>query len=150
MTRRLLAITLCCAGLNAGCFEFLNSANTNPSPTINLLGGQWVSATPDATSLVTSCTNFVWNATEQTATSAAGTFSATCFGVIQVTGSAQGTFSGSFINWTASGASSGGATGDCPMALSGTATVTDSQIQIPFTGTTCLGPVSGTELLNRK
>jgi hypothetical protein len=70
--------------------------------------------------------------------------------VIQVTGTAQGTFSGSFINWTASGASSGGATGDCPMALSGTATVTDSQIQIPFTGTTCLGPVSGTELLNRK
>ena len=149
MTRRLFAITLCCAALNAGCFEFLNSANTNPSPTINLLGGQWVSATPDATSLLTSCTNFVWQATEKTATSAAGNFSATCFNLMQVTGTAQATISGSFINWSASGVSNGGPTGSCPISLSGTATVSADQIQIPFTGTTCLGPVSGSELLTR-
>jgi hypothetical protein len=150
MRRRLFALTLCCAALNAGCFEFFNSSGTQPSPTINLMGGQWVSASADATSLVTSCTNFVWNATEKTATSASGTFSATCFNVVQVSGTAQGSISGSFINWSASGSSVGGPTGTCPISISGTATVTESQIQIPFTGSTCLGPVSGTEILTKK
>jgi hypothetical protein len=149
MTRRLLALTICCATLNAGCFEFFNSTS-KPSPTVNFLGGQWVSSTADATSLLTSCANFVWSATEQSATSATGSFSATCFNVVQVTGTAQGTIVGSQISWSASGTAVGGPTGTCVINLSGTATVTESQIQIPFTGSTCLGPVSGTEVLTRK
>jgi len=149
MTRRLLTLTLCCAWLNAGCFEFLNSASTAPTPTVNLLGGNWQSATDDATALLTSCTNFVWNATEETSTNVSGTFSATCFNVMQVSGSAQATISGSTITWSASGVSNGGATGNCPISLSGTATVTDTEIQIPFSGTTCLGPVTGSEILTK-
>ena len=150
MTRKLLTLTLCCAWLNAGCFEFLNSTNTGPSPTVNFLGGQWASATPDAGTLLNSCTNFVWNATEQTSTSAAGSFSATCFNLMQVSGTAQATMSGSTINWSATGVSNGGATGTCAINLSGVATVTATEIQIPYSGSTCLGPVSGTELLHKQ
>src|SRR5688500_12314441 len=150
MNRRILALSLCCAALNAGCFEFMNTSLTKPDASINFLGGRWVSASADASSLLNSCTNFVWNVTEKTATSGAGTFSATCFHVIQVSGTAQRTMSGSTITWSASGVSNGGPTGSCPINLSGTASLTATQIQIPFTGSTCLGPVSGTELLTKQ
>ena len=151
-TRRLTltVLVLGCSWLNAGCFEFLNTSMTKPDPTIDIMGGRWVSATNNSATLVNSCTNFVWNVTEKTATTNKGTFSATCFNIIQVSGSAEATMTGSTIQWSASGVSNGGPTGTCPITLSGTATLTATQIQIPFSGSTCLGPVSGTELLNRQ
>jgi hypothetical protein len=150
MNKRLLALSLCAALLNAGCFEFLNTSLTKPDSSVGILGGRWVSASSDANTLLNSCTNFVWNVTEKTATSGKGNFSATCFNVIQVTGTAQGTMTGSTITWSASGVSTGGPTGTCPISLSGTATMTATDIQIPFSGSTCLGPVSGTEILKKQ
>ena len=146
----LTVIAVSCAWLNAGCFEFLNSSMTKPDPSVDILGGRWVSATSNSTTLLNSCTNFVWTVTEKTATSGRGTFSATCFNVMQVSGTAEGNMTGSTIQWSASGIATGGPTGTCPISLSGTATLGATQIQIPFQGTTCLGPVSGTEVLSRQ
>jgi hypothetical protein len=151
MTRRpLLFVASFCALLSAGCFEFLNTSTTNPSASINLLGGDWVSTTPDAASLLNSCTNFKWTVTEKTSTTAAGNFSATCFNVLQVNGSARGTMTGSTVNWTASAMAAGGGVTDCAVTLGGTATITESEIRIPYTGSTCMGPASGTEILRRQ
>jgi hypothetical protein len=37
----------------------------------------------------------------------------------------------------------------CAISLSGTATLQTDQIVIPWTGSTCLGPVGGTETVKR-
>src|SRR5512134_2934042 len=77
----------------AGCVSYdrRSASDTGPSATgIGALSGNWSSSTiipsPE------SCTNFRWNASQQTATSAAGSFSATCAGDLQVSGTAQGSF----------------------------------------------------------
>ena len=64
--------------------------------------GTWASASSVIPSAST-CSDFKWNATEQTATTAKGSFSATCAGDLKVAGTAQGTLSGSVISWTANG-----------------------------------------------
>jgi len=149
MKNRLLYVGMLCAVLSAGCFEMFNQTTTNPTPTVQLLGGTWQSVTPTGTSLVNSCANFRWTATEQSATVVAGNFSATCFGVLQVAGSARGTISGSTINWTATALANGGGFTECAVSLTGTATFDGDQIRVPYTGTTCMGNVSGTEILRK-
>jgi len=150
MTRRLLALAVICSAavLNSACFEMFQQS-TAPK-TINLLGGTWSSATPNSESLINSCTNFQWTATEQSATTAAGNFSATCFGVMQLSGTASGTLNSSVVTWQASGLANGGGITNCAISLSGTATLEGDQIRIPFTGTTCQMPVSGTEILRKQ
>jgi hypothetical protein len=150
MTRKLLAIALVSSVLSAGCFEFLTKSPTNPSQTVNFLGGQWTSTTANAGSLLASCTNFRWTVTEQSASSGSGTFTATCFTTLQVSGTAQGTLSGATLNWSASALATGsGIAGDCAITLAGSATMANNEITIPYSGTTCLGPVSGTEVLKK-
>jgi hypothetical protein len=151
MTRTSLAIAVVCSVLSAGCFEFFNKPPSSPSPTVNMLGGSWTSTTANATSLLTSCTNFRWTVTEQSASSSSGTFTATCFNTLQVSGTAQGTLSGATLNWSATALATGsGIAGDCAISLSGTATMVNNEINIPYSGTTCLGPVSGTEVLRKQ
>ena len=151
MTRTSLAIAVLCSVLSAGCFEFFNKPPSSPSPTVNMLGGSWTSSTANATSLLTSCTNFRWTVTEQSASSASGTFTATCFNTLQVSGTAQGTLSGATLNWSATALATGsGIAGDCAISLSGTATMANNEINIPYSGTTCLGPVNGTEVLRKQ
>jgi len=81
---------------------------------------------------------------------AAGNFSATCFGVMQLSGTASGTLNSSVVTWQASGLANGGGITNCAISLSGTATLEGDQIRIPFTGTTCQMPVSGTEILRKQ
>ena len=152
MKRTLLAVLLSSAALSAGCFEFLNYSSTKPETTVNILGGDWTSVTADATSLINSCTNFVWNVTESTPTTGAGFFTAKCFDLLDVSGSAKGTLSGMTASWTASAIANGPGVTDCPINLTGTAALSadGSQIQIPYTGNTCMGPVTGMEILKKK
>jgi hypothetical protein len=149
MTRRLLALAVICSAavINSACFEMFQQSTT--PKTVNILGGTWSSTTPTGGSLINSCTNFQWTATQQSSTSAAGNFSATCFGVLQLTGTASGAMTGSSITWQASGLANGGGITDCAISLSGTATLEGDQIRIPYTGTTCQAPVSGTEILRK-
>jgi hypothetical protein len=148
MTRKLFAAVALAAVVSAGCFD-LSKSSAAPSGSGSLLAGSWTSASP-GTGLDT-CTNFLWSVTEYTGSTGAGTFSATCFGNIQVAGNARGTLtSPSLVSWTLTATANGpGLPASCPVALSGTATLTAQNITIPYSGTVCGAPVSGTEILKK-
>jgi hypothetical protein len=151
MSRRILA-PLCLAMLSTGCFEMFSNSPTNPDPTIQLLGNQWESASPNANALLTSCTNFHYTVTEPQSgsTIGAGTFTATCFGVLQVSGTIRATQSGATVNFEASGTANGGGISNCAITLTGTGTVIGQELNLNYSGQTCQGPVSGTEKLRLK
>ena len=112
--------------------------------------GTWASAPVTITDSST-CTGFQWAIASQTSSSIAGTFSAICLGNVTVTGNA----SGSLLNSTQIQISIAGAANiqgvPCSFNVSGTGTLEDNNnaLRIPYSGTTCLGPVSGTETLRR-
>jgi hypothetical protein len=135
---------------SAACFDF----KVTPSPTTSaVLGGTWstVQSLPGVSgSLQDACVNFQWSVTQFNGTSGSGTFSATCMGNVAISGSAQGTLSGTTLTWSASGTATIPGMPPCAISLSGTATLeTTNRIRIPYSGTTCLGPVSGTEVVQR-
>lgn len=141
------------AMVSAGCFEFSRNASsiTGPSASnfsVSALAGTYRSATVTAIPSPDSCTNFTWSVTEKTSNSAKGNFSASCAGGVQVAGTAQGTQTGNNIvfqvNATATQASL-----SCAISLSGTAVIETNQVRVPYTGTSCFGNVSGTEILKR-
>ncbi len=111
--------------------------------------GTWASASASLIPSPSSCADFKWNATEQTGTTAKGSFSASCAGNVQVAGTAQGTLSGATVAWSAEGdATTAGIA--CKFTLSGTAELGVNSIRVPYSGDTCAGKVSGVEVLNKK
>ena len=104
MKNYIFASALALAVAAAGCAGFEHtSTTTGPSATgVAALMGTWASASSVVPS-PSSCADFKWNATEQTGTTAKGSFSATCAGDLKVAGTAQGTLSGSVITWSAEG-----------------------------------------------
>ena len=150
MKHYILASVLALAVGAAACTSFEHTTSTtSPSPSgVSALMGNWVSASTVIPSPST-CVDFKWNATEQTATTAKGSFSATCAGNLHVAGTAQGTLSGSVITWSAEGdATTAGIA--CRITLTGTAELGANSIRVPYSGDTCAGKVSGVEILNRK
>ena len=152
MKNRILAVLLSAATFAApGCIGFEHkSASTEPGAAGNgALLGSWSSGniipSPD------SCTDFKWNVTEQTATSAKGNFSASCAGDLKLTGTAQGAFTTSAtIAWSGTANATAPGLTSCAVSLSGTAELQVDSIRIPYTGDTCLGKVSGVEVLRRR
>ena len=151
MLKNLAMMTVVCvfAAATSGCLEFEHKSSLEPSTTgIGGLSGNWTS-----TSLIPSpstCTDFVWNVTDQTATSAGGSFSATCASQLKLVGTARGVLSGSVITWTAEGNATAPGLTSCRISLTGTAELTTSTIRVPYSGDTCLGAVSGVENLQRR
>jgi len=97
------------------------------------------------------CGDFTWNIVNISATSASGSFAATCNGVaMSGSGSAQATLSASGINWNSTGTASVPGNTNCAIALGGTLAFSPSGVVITYSGTTCLGAVTGTETLGRK
>ncbi len=139
------------AGTSAACTSFeRQSSLTGPTASgISALMGNWTSS-----SLIpapSSCTDFVWNVTEQTATSAKGSFSATCAGELKVAGTAQGVLSPpTTINWSATGNATAPGLTSCAISLTGTAELGVDTIRVPYAGDTCLGKVSGIESLRKR
>ena len=152
MTRYWIPAVALVAVLSSGCFEFFNKTKiADPSEvSVNLLGGTWATSSSTAGTLLASCTNFTWQVTESSGNSGAGTFSATCFNDLQVTGKAQGTLSGTTLAWSAEATASAPGFPNCDIKLAGTATLVGDTISIPYSGTTCIGTVSGTEILKKK
>jgi hypothetical protein len=150
MKNYIFASALALAVGAAGCAGFEHtSTTTSPSGTgVAALMGTWASASSVIPSPST-CSDFKWNATEQTATTAKGSFSATCAGDLKVAGTAQGVLSGSVISWSAEG---DGTTAGiaCRITLTGTAELGENSIRVPYSGDTCVGKVSGVEILNKK
>lgn len=148
--KRYTFLVVLTAVMSAGCFSF--ASKTSPTSASSQLGGTWLTtqSLPGASgSIQDSCTNFRWAVTEFTGTTGAGTFSATCLGNVQVVGSARGTLVGTMVNWSANATGTPPGGPSCAIALSGSAILETNRIRIPYSGTTCLGPVSGTEILGR-
>jgi hypothetical protein len=77
-----------------------------------------------------------------------GTFRATCADGVVLTGTASGTYIDGLLTVQADGLAT--STGlQCPFDLSGTARIVGDHIEIDYAGTSCLGPVSGSETLTR-
>jgi hypothetical protein len=154
MKNYIFAIAVAAAVAASGCIGFeRKSTITGPSSTgVAALMGTWASASNSVIPAASTCVDFKWNATEQTATTAMGSFSATCAGGLKVAGTASGTLTGSTIAWGANGTATGTETGGiaCAITLTGTAELGENSIRVPYSGSTCLGPVSGVEILNRR
>lgn len=126
------------------------SSITGPSASgVSAFIGSWSSSniipSPGA------CTDFKWDVTEQTAVSAKGNFSATCAGELKLTGSAQGQLtSGSSLTWSATGNATAPGLTSCAISLTGSAELLIDTIRVPYSGTTCLGNVSGVESLKKR
>lgn len=147
-----LAVFAAVAAGSAGCFELSRNAGsltgvTAPELSVSTLAGTYRSInsipSPD------SCTNFAWSVTEKTSNSARGNFSASCQNnTLQVVGTAQGTQTGNNIAFQVNAtATSAGVS--CAISISGTAVVETNQVRVPYSGTSCFGNVSGTEILKR-
>jgi hypothetical protein len=144
-----LLVCLAFAAASAACFDFeRKSTVAGPSATgVSALMGNWTSS-----SLIpspSSCTDFKWNVSEQTSTSAKGSFSATCANDLKLTGTAQGTLNGSTILWVAEGNATAPGLTSCSIKLSGTAEIGIDAVRVPYSGDTCLGNVNGVETLRR-
>ena len=150
MKKTTLLVVLSIAASAAGCIGFdRKSSLTGPTAAgIGALSGNWSSA--NIIPSPNTCTDFKWDASEQTATSARGSFSATCAGDLKLTGTAQGTLSGSGISWSAQGNATAPGLTSCGITLNGTAELGVDSVRIPYSGTTCLGNVSGVEELKRR
>ena len=144
-----LLLILSVAAAAAGCIGYESKSSvTGPTATgISALLGNWSSSnlipSPNA------CTDFKWNVTEQTGNSARGSFSATCANDLKLTGTAQGTLSGSTIDWSAQGVANAPGISGCNITLKGTAEIGITTIRVPYEGDTCLGKVNGVETLRR-
>jgi len=152
---RLTAVVLALAlgVVAAACVETRHEGPTSPSEVAKILAtGSWTSAAT-ASSLplnVGACGNLEWKITSMTDTSASGTFKATCGGGLTLEGSAEGKLNGATADLKASGTVSGAGT-NCPFSLTGTALPEGlDKIRITYSGTTCLGPVSGSEVLTKR
>ena len=143
-----LAAAMVLATASAGCLDFEHTSTLAPTATgVGGLSGTWSSS-----ALVPSpgtCTDFQWKVTDLNATSAGGSFSATCAGDLKLTGTARGVLSGSVITWTAQGNATAPGLTTCAITLTGTAELTSDSIRVPYSGDTCLGKVSGVENLQR-
>jgi hypothetical protein len=144
-----LVLCLALAASAAGCIGFeRKSTVTGPTASgLSTLMGNWSS-----TNIIPapgSCTDFKWNVAEQSANSAKGSFSATCAGDLKLQGTAEGALSGSTIDWKAQGIGTAPGLPSCNIALTGTAEIGIESVRVPYSGDTCLGKVSGVEILKR-
>lgn len=150
MSKKVLIAVVCTVFFNAACFEFLQKGKTSPTGyTVDFLGGTWTSVSSE-TSLLDTCTNFTWNVTEKSGDTGSGTFTATCLETLQVSGEASGVIVGDTVTWSATAIGTSPGFPDCAMTLSGAALLEGDQIRIPYTGSTCIGPVAGTEILRKQ
>jgi hypothetical protein len=135
-------------------------AVNNPPPAV---GGGGNSSTPSLLGTYVSantaptlpdpktCGNFQYQIASQTPSSISGTFTGQCGGGLTFSGNASGTLNGTAVTLTASGTASMPGIPSCPFTLTGNGVIEDNgnTLRMPFTGETCLGPVSGTEVLRR-
>src|SRR4051812_40635735 len=100
--------------------------------------------------IASGCSNFQWKITGQSDSAVSGEFSATCANGIRASGVVSGRVSGSDVPYTVTGTANIANVASCPFSLSGVAHIVSSnEIRIPYSGTTCLGPISGEETVRR-
>ena len=103
-----------------------------------------ITALPD----FSSCSNFTWSVTTQTATEASGRFSAECGIGLVLSGTITGRLGGATIPIVIAGSLVRGSD-SCAFSLTGEGTQLDSvTFKINYNGTTCLGPLQGSNNLS--
>jgi hypothetical protein len=128
------------------------SRPTNNSPTATgPLVGIWRSNELPSVPTIGRCGNFQFQISSQTATAIAGTFTGICGGGLTIAGTANGRVEGNNVPVTITGAANGPGLPNCPFTITGNGTLEDggNTLRIPYSGTTCLGPVNGTEVLRK-
>jgi hypothetical protein len=136
------------ASATSACTSYERESTLGPSPSgVAGLMGNWTSS--NLTPVANACTDFKWNVTQQTGNTASGTFSATCTGDLKVSGTANGTLSGSTVTWNATATATVPGLPACAITLTGTAELGVDSIRVPYSGDTCLGKVSGVEVLKK-
>lgn len=149
MMRVLVLTTFVVAQSTGGCLSSLKDAiptGTSGEPAMEAFSGDWGSIAASAAS--NACTDFSWRVTDVTITGATGEWSARCLTAIPVNGTATASVVDGEVRWTATGAGTiEGAS--CPVALAGASGLANGQLRISYSGTTCLGQVSGTEILRK-
>ena len=155
-----LAAGLAVAVLTAGCAQFETSRETlspsAPSPipggsSTGPLVGTWAPSQGITAPDPSTCTNFQWEITSQSDTEVQGRFSAECAGGISISATVSGILQNpTTVAISISGTGVVGGLG-CPFTLNGVGNIFDDNhaIRIPYTGTTCFGPVQGAETLRR-
>ena len=103
MVRALLFSTLIVAQSAGGCLQSLkNAVPTGTGETVmSAFGGSWASLA--ASTAAQACTDYAWEVTDWTATSATGTWSARFFSSLPVTGTASASLVDGAVRWTATG-----------------------------------------------
>jgi hypothetical protein len=98
-----------------------------------------------------SCGNFQYQIANQTASSIEGTFTATCGNNLVLSARVSGQVNGNNVSITLDGSGSLQGLPVCTFKLTGNGTIEDNgnTLNMPYSGTTCLGPVQGTEVLRR-
>jgi hypothetical protein len=123
---------------------------TEPSATGDVRSylGTWTGTTT-AAPVAQSCGGLLWKITSQTGGQASGEFSATCADGVKLAGTMTATHGETSIPWAATGTATKG-TATCPFSMTGTGTFQGtSNILLNYAGTSCNGPVSGSETIKR-
>ena len=148
--------------LAAGC-EFQSEGEFNPTAPSSIeitpvLLGTWTTGSATAGPSTTtssglpspeSCTELEWTITEQNGNFYSGEFKVTCAGGVELVGTASGTYVDNEMNITASGTVEIPGASSCSFTLNGTAHLDGGQIEINYSGNTCFGAISGSEVLAR-
>jgi hypothetical protein len=148
-----MAFIVAAAVGSTACFDmFKNIFNspTTPSDTAGAVRsylGTWVG--PAVMPAAQSCSGLQWKITSQSGTQASGEFAATCADGVKLAGTLTATHSDMTIPWAATGTATKDAA-SCPFNMTGTGTFQGtSNILVNYAGTTCLGPLSGSETIKR-
>ena len=148
--RKLIAMSACLVTiLFAGC-ELRSESGLNPSAPsafASLLVGEWRSSSSTSLPTPNSCTDLQWSVSQDTASTYSGSFRATCGAGVQVEGTLTGILVDDQLALTGVGTATPLGSIGCDFTLDGIARVVSDTIQLDYTGSTCLGPVSGTEVL---
>lgn len=127
------------------------SPSSSSSSSGGAFEGTWSSPTLPGLPQISSCTDLQWSISSQSSTSVAGVVSATCGGIADITAELTGEMdSNDVVNLTAKGSAVAlGLT--CPFDLTGVGHREAADAwRLDYEGSTCLGRVSGSELLRRK
>ena len=130
-------------------FKNIFNSPTEPSNTGDVRSylGTWTGAA--IAPAAQSCGALLWKTTSQTGSQVSGDFSATCADDVKLAGTMTATHSDTSIPWAATGTATKGAT-TCPFSMTGTGTFQGtSNIVVSYAGTSCNGPVSGSETIKR-
>jgi hypothetical protein len=147
------ALIVAIAVASTACGQLLKSilgSPTEPSnPTdVRSYLGTWT-GTSTAAPVAQSCGGLSWKITSQTGGQASGEFSATCADGVTLTGTMTATHGETSIPWAATGTATKG-TATCPFSMTGTGTFQGtSNILLNYAGTSCNGPVSGSDTIKR-